>query len=288
MKIDRDSVQRLMYTVKICRVIIIRDLCYPSHSSSSLRLHRNVSEFALTDLDLAPPNEEQSIATPLGLAPLSRLINTSSPLTCSDYASLLRHCGRHKSEPDGRYAHVHIVEFSREQLTFLGNLVIQMYGKCGDLIDAYATFEGLLKKNVFSWTSIISGLSHLRQGYVALQFYTQMQQKCIQPNYVTFVCVLKACSSIASSDMARVCHCQIVEVNHEVMMGFDAIGSSLIDMYIKCGLIMEARMVFDELPVRDIISWNVIAAGYADYGLEKQVFYCLEQMQVEEISPDFA
>ena len=36
---------------------------------------------------------------------------------------------------------------------------------------------------------------------------------------------------------------------------------SLIDMYIKCGLIMES---------------------YADYALEKQVFYCLEQMQVEE------
>ena len=51
---------------------------------------------------------------------------------------------------------------------------------------------------------------------------------------------------------------------------------------------MEARMVFDELPVCDIISWNVIAAGYADYGLEKQVFYCLEQMQVEGIYPDSA
>ena len=63
-------------------------------------------------------------------------------------------------------------------------------------------------------------------------------------------------------------------------------GNSLIDMYIKCGSIMEARMVFDELPVRDTISWNVIAAGYADYGLKKQVFYCLEQMQVEGISPD--
>ena len=47
-------------------------------------------------------------------------------------------------------------------------------------------------------------------------------------------------------------------------------------------------MVFDELPVRDIISWNVIAAGYADYGLEKQVLYCKEQMQVEGISPDSA
>ena len=44
-----------------------------------------------------------------------------------------------------------------------------------------------------------------------------------------------------------------------IKVGFDGnvvVGNSLIHIYIKCGLIMDARMVFDELIVRDIISFK--------------------------------
>ncbi|KAI8014147.1 Nicotianamine aminotransferase A [Camellia lanceoleosa] len=51
-------------------------------------------------------------------------------------------------------------------------------------------------------------------------------------------------------------------------LGFDMyVGTSLIDMYVKCGELSDARMVFDELPVRDVSSWNALIAGYMKDGM---------------------
>eukprot|EP00250_Pteridium_aquilinum_P017060 c23433_g1_i1 orf=1130-1960(-) len=57
-------------------------------------------------------------------------------------------------------------------------------------------------------------------------------------------------------------------------------------MYAKCGLLTEAREVFDELPVRDIVSWNALIAGYSDQGLGEEALDALEQMQMEDMPGD--
>ena len=40
----------------------------------------------------------------------------------------------------------------------------------------------------------------------------------------------------------------------------------LLDMYAKCGLLTKAQKVFDRIPVRDVVSWTSIIAGYAEHG----------------------
>ena len=88
-----------------------------------------------------------------------------------------------------------------------------------------------------------------------------------------YISVLNACGSKVDILKRQYLHAKVIEVVF--------VGNSLTDIHIKCDLIMEASMVFDELPIRDIVSWNVIASGYVGYGLEKQVFTCLEQIHVE-------
>ncbi|KAI7731761.1 hypothetical protein M8C21_010843 [Ambrosia artemisiifolia] len=42
--------------------------------------------------------------------------------------------------------------------------------------------------------------------------------------------------------------------------------SSVIDCYAKCGEMSDARMVFDEMSKRDVVSWTSLISGYAKWG----------------------
>ncbi len=90
-------------------------------------------------------------------------------------------------------------------------------------------------------------LGHVQsgQGQKALELFRQMQQEGVQPNSVTFVGVLNAYASVVALEEGRCVHQQIVEC------GWDSdvfVGSSLVDMYAKCGSIEDASRVFKKLP----------------------------------------
>eukprot|EP00250_Pteridium_aquilinum_P021297 c25084_g10_i1 orf=2-229(+) len=64
------------------------------------------------------------------------------------------------------------------------------------------------------------------------------------------------------------------------------IGYMLVDMYAKNGLLAKAQEVFDRLPVRDLVSWNALIAGYAQQGQGHDALNCFECMQCKGLFPD--
>ncbi|KAH7302682.1 hypothetical protein KP509_23G082400 [Ceratopteris richardii] len=64
------------------------------------------------------------------------------------------------------------------------------------------------------------------------------------------------------------------------------IGSSIIDMYVKCGALAKARDVFEKLPVRDTVSWNALIAGYAHNKHGEEALSSYIAMQYEGLQPD--
>ena len=64
------------------------------------------------------------------------------------------------------------------------------------------------------------------------------------------------------------------------------LGTTLVDMYAKCGALTEAQQVLKELSVRDIVSWSALIAGYAQEGQGHEALNCFEGMQSEGFSPD--
>ncbi|EEE63472.1 hypothetical protein OsJ_18286 [Oryza sativa Japonica Group] len=46
----------------------------------------------------------------------------------------------------------------------------------------------------------------------------------------------------------------------------DLYVSSLVDMYAKCGRVRDARMIFEAMPSRNVVSWNAMIGGYAMHG----------------------
>eukprot|EP01018_Ginkgo_biloba_P011676 Gb_36231 [translate_table: standard] len=90
-----------------------------------------------------------------------------------------------------------------------------------------------------------------------------MQRMCGKPSNFTFARVLKACASLAALEQGKQVHVYIIKTGFES----DAfVGSTLVDMYAKCGSVQSARKVFDETPKQHVVSWNAMIAGYAHGG----------------------
>eukprot|EP00249_Psilotum_nudum_P015903 c25573_g7_i1 orf=2-622(+) len=158
-----------------------------------------------------------------------------------------------------------------------------MYAKCGSICQARQIFDKMRKRNVVSWTAMISG--YAQHGHVeeALKLFWQMHQECIKPDNITFASILKACASKAALEHGREIHASIIK------NGFESdvlVGSTLVDMYAKCGTIDHARHVFDKMPDRNVVSWTAMISGYAHHGHGAEALKLFRQMQQECLKPN--
>ncbi|KAJ7290872.1 hypothetical protein O6H91_04G032800 [Diphasiastrum complanatum] len=200
--------------------------------------------------------------------------NIQAPI--NTYACLLKGCTRRKALVEGKRVHAIIVQMGLNSNIYLGNTLVNMYAKCGSVLDARQVFDSMPEHNVFSWTNIITAYANNGQGEEAINLFQRMQQRGIPPNKVAFVVVLKACARIPALEQGKQLHSDII------IRGFDSdviVGSTLVDMYARFGCIEDARQVFNNMHDRDVVSWNAMIAGYARHRLGKEALNLYEQMK---------
>ena len=64
------------------------------------------------------------------------------------------------------------------------------------------------------------------------------------------------------------------------------LGTSLVDMYAKCGMLVKAQEVLIHLPFRDVIAWSALITGYAQHGNFDEALNAFEAIQIEGIVPN--
>ncbi|CAK9855822.1 unnamed protein product [Sphagnum jensenii] len=124
-------------------------------------------------------------------------------------------------------------------------------------------FKKMPSRDVVTWNTMILGRVKCGQGQKALELFQQMQQEGVRPNSVTFVGVLNACASVLALEDGRCAHKQIIE------SGWDSdifVGSSLVDMYAKCGSMEDAWNLFKNMPSRDVVTWTTMILGHVKCG----------------------
>ncbi|KAI5058915.1 hypothetical protein GOP47_0027085 [Adiantum capillus-veneris] len=201
------------------------------------------------------------------------------------YACVLKACASTGAIDKGEEIHNQILrEGLMEKSLMISNSVIDMYAKCGLLEKAQEVFDKLAIRDVVSWNSLIAGYSQHGLGEQALSCFEQMQVAGLSADAITFVCILKACGSIGRADKGQEVH---IEIEKAKWLEKDVhVGTALVDMYAKCGLIKKAQEVFEKLSYRDVVSWNALLTGYVQHALGEEVLNCVDQMQSEGIMPD--
>ncbi|GJN34593.1 hypothetical protein PR202_gb23270 [Eleusine coracana subsp. coracana] len=227
-------------------------------------------------------------------------------------ASLLFACSQEGNLRLGRLVHCRILVTGARVDLILGNALVDMYGKCGDLWMAGKYFDMMPHKNVISWTSMLC--AHAKHGSVdaardwfdkmpersivswnamischvqvgrcheALNLYNRMQSLGFTPDEVTLAAVLSACGNIGDLTLGKAIHNYIRDIFNP---GITLINS-LMDMYAKCGQVDTAIGLFNDMHNKNTISWNVIIGGLAMHGRAQDTIMFFRSM-VHNSSPD--
>ena len=199
------------------------------------------------------------------------------------YASILNACASAGDLEWVKEVHTHAREAGFESDVRVGNALVHMYAKCGSIDDARLAFDKMEERDVVTWTVMIGGLAEHGCGHEAYELFLQMKREGFKPNAITYMSILNACASAGALEWVKEVH------RHAHEAGFESdvrVGSALVHMYAKCGSIDDARLAFDKMEERDVVTWNVMIGGLAEHGCGHEAYVLFQQMQLEGFKPN--
>ncbi|XP_057796977.1 pentatricopeptide repeat-containing protein At1g26900, mitochondrial-like [Salvia miltiorrhiza] len=172
---------------------------------------------------------------------------------------------------------------------FLSNLnvvaaLISMYGKHGCMHSARRLFDEIdVKRDVVLWNCLIDG--YARSGLLeeAVELLRLIKDHTVRPNSSTMAGLLSACSASGALGIGEYVHGYV----EEEKLPLDAVlGTAIIDMYAKSGLLEKAVDVFDRLECKDVKSWTAMISGCGVHGQADQAVTLFHRMEEEGIVPN--
>lgn len=167
----------------------------------------------------------------------------------------------------------------------IANTWIGAYAKCCDLDLAKVVFDGidLGVRTVVSWNSMIAAYSNFEKFLDGLTCYKRMLLGGHIPDSSTIVGLLSSCAEPEALLQGALVYC------HGIQLGCDSdisVVNTLISMYSKCGDIFSARHLFDIMPCRTCVTWNVMIRGYAEKGNLVEALELFDTMEAAGLKPD--
>ncbi|KAK1370547.1 Pentatricopeptide repeat-containing protein [Heracleum sosnowskyi] len=168
--------------------------------------------------------------------------------------------------------------------SFTWNAMVSAYARTGYLDSAKELFDQMPEKDVVSWNSMIAGYAQNGESICAINLFKEMiRNKDVKPDEVTMMSVISACGHLGALEVGN----WTVDTLMQEGIRLSISGyNSLIFMYSKCGSIMDAKRVFEEMETRDVISYNTLITGYAAYGHGNKAVNLIHMMEDEGIKPD--
>ncbi|KAL1543247.1 pentatricopeptide repeat-containing protein, mitochondrial isoform X3 [Salvia divinorum] len=171
------------------------------------------------------------------------------------FCSVMRACSALTSLEDGKKIHSVIFHIGYDKDELTGSALVDMYAKCGDVRSSSQVFgEMISKKDVILWNSMIVGYG--KNGYAedALKMFDEMKQANVEPDAVTFLGVLTACSHAGMVPEGRQIYESMVSL-YGVEPRRDH-WACMVDLFGRWGFLEEAEKFIDNLvSVPDSMIW---------------------------------
>ncbi|XP_031490909.1 putative pentatricopeptide repeat-containing protein At5g13230, mitochondrial isoform X2 [Nymphaea colorata] len=146
----------------------------------------------------------------------------------------------------------------------VGNALIDMYAKCGNIKDAHKVFDLMNEHDIISWNALITGYSLHGLGLDALKLFDTMLADDLQPNSVTFVGVLSACSN-AGLVKHGLSYFQSMAKEHLIVPGMEHY-TCIVMLLGRSGCLREAMEFIRDMPMKpDVMVWRAMLGACVIY-----------------------
>ncbi|PKA56220.1 Pentatricopeptide repeat-containing protein [Apostasia shenzhenica] len=198
-------------------------------------------------------------------------LRVASELAAPDalaFGRLIQQCADGGLFRRGQQLHARLILLSVLPNNFLGSKLISLYSRCGRLHEARRIFDDIRSKNLFSCNAMLLGYSFHNQTIPALRLASSISSSSLRPDAFTLSSLLKTVSSSSFSSSAVLAKTKEVH-SFALRLCYISdlfVSNGLITAYARSGDLVYARKLFDEMPTRDVVSWNSIISGYSQEG----------------------
>lgn len=200
------------------------------------------------------------------------------------FATLLKSCAFLSDCFLGPQLQSFSLKLSLHNNPYVGSAFVSLYCKSRDLDAAVKVFAEMSERDEVCYAAVINGLAQNQRPLDALRYFVEMKREDVAS---TLHSVSGALSAAARASMLQQC---VIIHGHAVVTGLDFetfVGTALIDGYGKCGIVEEARRVFDELKMGlNAVGWNAMMAAYAQMGSQEIVVELFKLMESRGIEAD--
>lgn len=235
------------------------------------------------------------------------------------YPPVLKACAEQSNLDFGRELHKSINASSLNSDLFVQNALVSMYGKCGDLETARSIFNKMLIKDEVSWNSIISGYASRGMWDEAFELFESMRAAGVELNIITWNTIAGGCLRVGNFKMALELICQMriggrhldpvaviiglgacshicaLKLGKEIhglairtsYVDYDNVKNALITLYSRCGDLTHAYIVFRSTEAKNIITWNSIISGIAQWDRSEEATFLFREMMLMGIEPNY-
>ncbi|PON84359.1 DYW domain containing protein [Trema orientale] len=164
----------------------------------------------------------------------------------------------------------------------VANAFVAAYTKCGSLSSAQHVFHGIENKTVSSWNALIGGLAQNGDPQMALDFYFEMKDAGLDPDWYTIGSLILACAHLKFKRYGKQIHGFVLRNGLECD---SFISISLMSLYIHCNQILSARILFSRMEDKSLVCWNTMLAGYTQLELPDDTLHIFRQMLSNGVQP---
>ncbi|XP_047319929.1 pentatricopeptide repeat-containing protein At4g21300 [Impatiens glandulifera] len=196
---------------------------------------------------------------------------------------VIKATGCMNSLKSGKWVHEMVSSMGFESDVYVGSCLMKFYLEMDCVDAARHLFDKMPERDIVLWNVMLNGYLRSGSSNKVAKLFTEMRNTEMEPDSVTYSCVLSVCVSESMPIFGTQIHSQLVKSGLELD---PQVNNTLLAMYSKCGCLFDAHKLWDKMPKTNVVAWNAMIGGYVQHGLMDEAMDIFRKMISTGIKPD--